>query len=212
MVFSSFIFYERRNLMDEYKPNSHKSKEQMDQSPERKMEAVVSGPAIIKKKSDVRKFAEVFVAEDVNNVKSYILTEVILPYVKDAILDTVRVLLGKTKDGPNRGSVASKVSYRGHYERENERRTDANSNRRNVFDYDEIVFTQRGDAELVLDAMYEAISRYGTVSVADFYDLAEVSTRNYAANKYGWADLSGSRIVPVRGGYIIKLPKSLPLN
>lgn len=48
-------------------------------------------------------------------------------------------------------------------------------------------------------------------SVADLYDLANVSNDNYAANKYGWTDIAGCRAVRVRDGYILKLPKPTPL-
>mgnify|MGYP000019511991 CR=1 FL=1 len=34
--------------------------------------------------------------------------------------------------------------------------------------------------------MNEIIAQYEVVSVADLYDLANVSNDNYAANKYGW--------------------------
>lgn len=60
--------------------------------------------------------------------------------------------------------------------------------------------------------MNDIISQYGVVSVLDLYDLADVSTDNYAANKYGWTDISGCKAIRVRDGYILKLPRALPLN
>ena len=53
---------------------------------------------------------------------------------------------------------------------------------------------------------------YGVVSVGDLYDLAAVSTDNFAVNKYGWTDIAGCKAVRVRDGYILKLPKAYPLN
>ena len=52
---------------------------------------------------------------------------------------------------------------------------------------------------------------YQVVSVADFYDLVGVSG-NYTDNKYGWTDIRNASVIRVRDGYMIKLPKALPLN
>ena len=76
--------------MEEYKPNSHKSKEeQKDLVPEKRVEKVISGTVKPKKKSEMQKFADVFISEDVNNVKSYIVMDVLVPAIKKAISDIV---------------------------------------------------------------------------------------------------------------------------
>jgi hypothetical protein len=49
------------------------------------------------------------------------------------------------------------------------------------------------------------------VSVADLYDLVGV-TGNYTDNKYGWTDIRSASVIRVRDGYMLKLPKALPLN
>ena len=73
--------------MEEYKPNSHKSKEeQKNLVPEKRVEKVISGTVKSKKKSEMQKFADVFISEDVNNVKSYIVMDVLVPAIKKAIL------------------------------------------------------------------------------------------------------------------------------
>lgn len=202
--------------MDEYKPNSHKSKE--EQIPERKVVKVVSGTVKPKKKGNIQKFADIFISEDVNNVKSYILLEVLVPAIKKAISDIVTngidmILYGETGRTRNKSSTASKVSYQRYYDRTDEPRRDYRTfSARNGFDYDELIFPTRGDAEAVLDAMNEIISQYGVVSIMDLYDLANVSMDNYAANKYGWTDISGCKPIRVRDGYVLNLPRALPIN
>ena len=79
------------------------------------------------------------------------------------------------------------------------------------FDYDDITFATRGDAESVLMRMDELIDVYGSACVADFYDLAGV-TGNYTDNKYGWIDLQSATVIRMRDGYIIKFPKVMPLK
>jgi len=202
--------------MEEYKPNSHKFKEDQKGSvPEKKVEKVIAGTAKSKKKSDIRKFTDVFVSEDVNNVKSYILLEVLVPAIKKAISDIVTngidMLLygetGKTKSN----STASKVSYRSYYDERNGRRDYSTVHTKTGYNYDDIILDNRGEAEEVLSRMDELISTYGLVSVADLYDLVGI-TGNYTDNKYGWTDIRSASVIRVRDGYMIKLPKALPLN
>lgn len=205
--------------MDEYKSNSDAARQGKEEKPDKKIEPVVNRKGKIRKKGVGTKFAEVFVAEDANNVKSYLLSEVLIPAVKKAVSDIITtgidmLLYGET--GRSRKSDASKVSYRSYYERGRDRdyeRTRAgSSSRRTGFDYDDILFDTRGDAEAVLDAMNDIISQYGVVSVSDFYDLARVDNNNYTMNRYGWTSIAGANAMRVRDGYILKLPRAIPLN
>lgn len=201
--------------MEDYKSNSDKARQ--EQQSEKKVEAVITGAAKTRKKGEMQKFADVFIAEDANNVKSYILMEVIVPAVKKAISDIVTtgidmILYGEAGRSKKNGT-ASKVSYRNYYDQGTDRvRAGSVGNRRNTPDYDDILFDTRGDAEAVLDAMNDIISQYGTVSVSDFYDLARVPNDNFTMNRYGWTNIGGAAAVRVRDGYILKLPRAIPLN
>ncbi len=203
--------------MEEYKSNSHKSKEeQKDLSREKKVGKVITGTAKSKKKNEFQKFADVFISEDVNSVKSYIFMDVLVPAVKKAISDIVTngidmILYGEAGKS-KKNSTVSKVSYKSFYEGGNNRRDLGVSRNKSGYDYDDVLFETRGDAETVLDAMNEIIAQYEMVSVGDLYDLANVSNDNYAANKYGWTDIGGCKAVRVRDGYILKLPKPRPLT
>ena len=204
--------------MDEFKPNSLKSKEGLTETkPKKHIEKVITGKVKTKKKNDIQKIADVFISEDVDNVKSYIIMDVLVPSIKKAISDIVTngidmVLYGGT--GVNRNkSISSKISYRNYYDREEDRRNYNNviNRTRNGYDYDDIILDTRGEAEEVILRMEEAIATYGIVSVADLYDLVGV-TGNYTDNKYGWSDIRSAQPVRVREGYLIKLPRALPLN
>lgn len=198
--------------MGEYKSNSHKSKERQNEPiPEKKVEKVISGSAKSKKKSGLQKITNVFVPEDVEDVKSYIFEDIVVPAVKDIILDAVKAVLGVNGSSRGKSSTASKVSYRKYYD-DRERRDHSGVTRtRSGYEYDDVIIENRGEAEDVLSRMDELISTYGLVSVADFYDLVGISG-NYTDNKYGWTDIRSASVVRVRDGYMIKLPKALPLN
>ena len=198
--------------MEEYKPNSNKAKEQ--EIAEKKVEKVIEGPVKTKKKNEIRKFTDVFISEDVSNVKSYILMDVLIPAVKKAISDIVTngiemMLWGDTNHSKRERNNSMRPSYRSFYEDKNSR--DYRPQTRTVYSFDDIILDSRADAEEVLDSMGDIIESYGVVSVADMYDLVgEVS--KYTDNKYGWTDLRTAHVERDRsGGYYIKLPRALPL-
>ena len=56
------------------------------------------------------------------------------------------------------------------------------------------------------------MDKYGFVSVGDFYDLADVPNNNYTVEKYGWKDIRGAQVIRARDGYVIKLPRAIPIN
>lgn len=202
--------------MSEYKPNSHKYKDSQSTSVEKKkVEKVVTGKVKTRKKSEISKFADVFISEDASNVKSYILADVLVPAVKKLISDIVKdgvemILYGN--NGRRSESRSSYVSYRNYSDRDRDNRDDRYSRRtRSAYDHDDVVLESRGEAEEVLTRMDELIATYGFVSVADMYDLVG-KTCNYTDNKYGWTNIRNAEPVRVRDGYILKLPKALPID
>lgn len=196
--------------MENYESNSHRSKEEKkDILPEKKVEKIVNGAVKSKKKNGLQKITNAFVPEDVESVKSYIFEDIVVPAVKDIILDTCRTFLGLDKNS-RRDSIAAKVEYRNRYGgnvRENTRRARIGSG----YDYNDIILDNRGEAEEVLLRMDELIETYGLVSVADLYDLVGV-TGSYTDNKYGWTDIRMGSVIRVRDGYMIKLPKASPIS
>ncbi len=201
--------------MENYKSNSDKVRK--EQQSEKKVEAVITGSAKTRKKGEIKRFADAFISEDAGNVKTYILMEVIIPNIKKAVSDIVTTGIDMILYGDSgrrrKNDPASKISYRNYYERDTDRfRAGSVSNRQSVPDYDDILFGTRGDAEAVLDAMNDIISQYGTVSVSDLYDLARVPNDNFTMNRYGWSNIGGATATRVRDGYILKLPRAIPLN
>lgn len=201
--------------MEDYKPNSHRFKEeQKEAQTEKKFNKVVSGPVKVKKKTEMAKVKDVFIAEDASKVKSYIVWDVLVPAVKKAISDIVTngidmVLYGET--GHSKKTVGSKVSYSRFYDQRDRDRRDPEPRARTSYVHDDIVFASRGEAEEVLCLMEEAIETYGNVSVADMYDLVGETSSKYTDNKYGWTSLRLAEVKRTRDGFIIELPKAKPI-
>lgn len=199
--------------MNDYKPNSHRFKEEQKASSDRKkVEKIANGKA--RKKTEFDKIKDVFISEDASNIKSYVLMDVLVPAIKKAISDIVingidMILYGETGHS-NKRSISSKVSYRNYYDRRDDERT-SSARARTGYNHDDIVLDSRGEAEDVLDRMNELIDMYGMVTVADLYDLVGV-TGSYTDNKYGWTNIRSAEPVRVRDGYMLRLPKVLPIN
>lgn len=195
----------------DYKSNSNKSKQEQKQS-EKRVEKIISGSAKAKKKSEVKKLTDVFISEDIHNVKTYIWLDIIVPIVKKAISETVDVILYGETGHSKKKSPASRVSYRSYYEdRDDNRRRDYGSIRRSNYDYNDIVLENRGDAEEVLIKLDELIDVYGSASIADLYDMVGMSG-SYTDNRYGWDKPGVGSVVRVRDGWLLKLPKVIILN
>lgn len=201
--------------MENYKPNSHKSKEQQEPVPEKKLEKVVQGKVTTKKKSEVSKLADIFIPGDVANVKSYVIMDVLVPAVKKAISDIVTngidmILYGESgrtrKNGP-----ASRVSYSQYYDRDRVRRDREPVAPRANYSYNDILLDNRGEAEEVLARMDELVATYGMVSVADLNELVGI-TGNYTDNNYGWTNIKSAYVQRVRDGYLLKLPRAIPID
>lgn len=202
-------------MAEEYKPNSHRSKEQAHEPMEdKKIEKVVTGTVKQRKKTGLSRAASTFMPGDVDSVKSYILMDVLVPSIKRAISDIVcngiNMLLGEPTRGKGGNSIGAKVSYRQYYRDPDEQRDYARPRAQAQYSYDDIIFDNRGDAEEVLYRMEELLERFEVVSVADLFDMAGISC-NYTDNKYGWTDLRSAHVERVRDGYIINLPRATSL-
>ena len=204
-----------------YTPNSHKYKEQQKEaavSTEKRVQKVVKNPVKIKS-NEARKLADIFISEDVANVKNYIFMDVIVPAIKKAIYDVVTngidmfLYGGNGKGRPS--SNGNKVNYRTYYDQKNNNsvtyRGSENTSSRNGFEYDDIVFNNRAEAEAAKQQMQDIIGRYGIVTVSDLYEMVG-ETGPYTAQKYGWMDVSGAETIRVRDGYKLKLPRAVPID
>lgn len=202
------------NLPDNSRSGRNEKKEAQKQ-PEKRAEKVIKGEAKAKK-NEMRKLTDVFISEDVGNVKNYILMDVIVPAVKKAIYDlvvgTLDMSLYGGRGGGAKRSTADKVSYRDYngVSRRDERTYNTNRTA-SGYSYDDIVVDTRGEAETVLMRMDEIMEEYESVRVADLYDLVGI-TGQYTDNNYGWTNIRNAEVVRVRDGYKIKMPRAIPLK
>lgn len=184
------------------------------------IEKVVTGPVKIKKKSTLNRLTEEFISEDAKNIKNYVFGDVLIPTIKKAISDIITdgihiLLYGETKKKSER-SLSDRVSYKSYYEDRDYRYTkpserNYNYANRNRFSYDDIVLSTRGEAENVLNRLDEILDMYGVIRVPDLYDLVGI-TGDYTENNYGWTSIRTAEIVRTRDGYLLKMPRAVPID
>jgi hypothetical protein len=210
--------------MEYNKPNSHKSKElakeQAPNTQKKNIGKVIDGQAKIAKKGEFQKAVDAFLPEEgISGIKDHIIMDVVIPTIKKIISDTVETLLyGATGMAPRNGSNSNKTktSYGSYYSRKEEEerysgRPVGSSRLGAAYSYEEIVLETRGQALSVIACMEEIIDTYECVSVADLYEMVDL-TGNYTDNNYGWLDLRGAQVIQLRrGGYALKLPKPVKL-
>jgi hypothetical protein len=203
--------------MADYTQNSKPKAETTDSSTrppvEKRVEKITTGTIKTKKKSEIRKFADVFIEDDINTVKTYIKNEILIPRVRQLLYDIGEGVLNAVFSGRRDRSrtTVDKVSYDKCYGggRDDRRRDDYQP--RAAFDYDTIRFVSRGDAEDVLDRLDEMIEQYGMARVGDIYDMIGKSC-SYTAYNYGWTNLRDARVARYGSDYALDLPKAVPLN
>lgn len=203
--------------MDEFPPNSKKERE----SAPKNVKRVTSATTVRRRKPLGKSFSHVFMGGDAKSALSYALVDVMLPALKDGIVDTLQSGVERLFYGDNRprryrsssGPVAGPGGYVA-YNRSPTQRDDrpplprmlsrASRTRHN---FDDIVISSRQEAEEVLDQMYTIISKYDSVTIADLYELTGLES-SHTDHKWGWTDLRGARVGRVRsGGYLLELPE-----
>lgn len=202
--------------MNDYKPNSHRFKdEQKTVEEQRKVEKVVNGAVKTKKKSGVERTAEAIISD--------IITDIFIPAGKKLITDVAKNIFDKARDGIDtllygeygkpRGDSPVKRAYSKCYDsRFAERsRFDEENRGRSTIDFDTITYDSRGEAEMVLAEMRARIVDYGMVTVSDMFEMSGLQ-QPYTSHKYGYTNLDTSSVERGRDGYIIKLPRVKSLD
>lgn len=188
-----------------YQSNSKKSKLNTVED-KNKVDKIVKGKVKTKKKNGI---LASFINDDLQDIKKYIVEDVLIPTIKKTITDVVKNSIDMFFYGEvsrSTRSNSSRISYSSYYDRDREPRS-----RRNSLLIDDIVLESRAEAEEVLDRLDEMIEEFGMASVLNLYDLIGV-TAPFTADKYGWTDIRNATAVRVRDGYLLKLPRVMPLD
>lgn len=213
--------------MQDFPANSRRVKEgpvgpPQDDRP-KKLEQVTSAEADLRKRGIGRKFKDTFVGGSARMAFDYMVMEVVVPAIQDTLVDAFQGGIERLFRGdsarPRRGMSSSSyssvghVNYQGMSSNKPSPTTRTLSQRsRTRHDFGEIVITSRQEAEEVLERLYDILSRYGSVPVADLYALTGIQS-SHTDHKWGWTSLRGAKVARMRnGGYLLDLPEPEPLD
>lgn len=205
--------------MDEFKSNSFKSREKNESgnTPVKpKLEKIVSKPVVKKEKGIMTKMREAFFPEEITDVKSYLIFDVAIPAIKDLVSDLVckgtdAILFnGDTRRSRRSSNGATYVNYSSITSGNNSRRLSDTRRSASSSSVGEIILSDKGEAEAVLDSLMDILEQYESVPVADLHELVGLPVE-HTDYKYGWTNLSSASVARVRDGYLLRLPRPVAL-
>lgn len=203
----------------DYPPNKFDRREPVQ---DKNIKRVTSDDPIRRKKSLRKQFQKVFVAGDFKGAIDHVVFDVMLPAARDIVYETGSEFISRLMygDSRRRGSTPPQsgptgvVSYNRMYSmgtRQTGPQRAFSRRARASHDFDEVVLASRAEAEEVIDRMYEVVSQYGIVTVADLYELVGIAA-SHTDNKWGWHELRGAGVSRTRDGYLLDLPQPTPVD
>lgn len=206
-------------MMDNLPSNSKTVSTLNPDSQKREVKKIIKGEVKPQKKTFFKKFKDAFLPEPNMSVEDYILSDILVPGIKNLIYTVLTgglsgALFGdarpdnRWRPGDNRYVDYSRMSTYRRDERRPSESSRATYRSRSVMNFEPMAM-ERVDAEAVLDEMLRNIAEYGSVSIGYYYELMGI-TGEFTDWKYGWVDLRNVPIIQARGGgYIIDFPKPI---
>lgn len=197
---------------------------------DKKIEKVITGVAVQRKRSLGKRFKDTFFSgADSKSVLEYVFVDILLPYSKDMVADATqagieRKLWGETRSAGRRGGGRGGGNYTAYNRigngpaqgsrqggRDDSRSGSLSRRSRENHNFEDIVLGSRVEGINVIDSLFELLSKYDVVTVADLYSLVDIEA-TYTDRNWGWTDLRGADVMRVSGGYLLDLPRPEPID
>lgn len=200
-------------------PSNSKTRKVEDTMPERRVETIVKGE-VKYKPSLSKKFRNAFFGEEVVDVKSYIFDEIVVPGIKGVIADIFygfgesveMALFGRTSGRRGRYSNSRNTTQTiFSYDKITKDQRRPVQKRGGRYDDLDIILNSRAEGEAIVNALVDLIDEYGMARVADLNVMLN-RTGDFIDNDWGWTALGTAKVVQVRGGYLLDLPRPISLK
>lgn len=213
-------------FLEGLEPNSDKYRREKAAEQTKEIRKVEAKGVRVKKRGLGTRLIDTFIKEKPEEVRKYVVKEVIVPAIMDTIYDSIMSALGMTfyqkadrrrssGGGSGLGSKFTNYSAISTPSIRKERTPAYGGSKGTLKSFDNLVFDSKGEAEDVRDSMIEALDRYGYLTVLEFYDIAQVTVDNFTDNNWGWKrDSIGQMKIlgDSANGYYINLPRCEPLD
>lgn len=212
-------------MTNEFPPNSRTQRPEREERPERTerkdVSRVTKGRVILRKKPLHKRFIDAFRPEDNKGFAEYILIDVLVPGIKDTLADSATAAIdnalgvsGTRSRRRSRGEYTSYNRMSAARPRDRRDRDDDRPRRREsrmADDVREVVLDSRVEAEEIIDNLFELASKYDAATMRDLLSMIG-EPHDQTHEDWGWRDLRGARVHRVREGYLIDLPRPVPLD
>lgn len=222
--------------MEQLPSNSHSNRREPTPEEPKKIEKVVQGEVVARKKPFFRRMRDNLLTNRADVVADHVFWDVILPGAKILVADGAssfidRMIFGESSTGRGRAStlikgVTTSIGSYGGLGMQQQHQTPYHRvsspnpgmpqqmmthHGRATHNFKELLIPTRVEAEAVLDQLYKRIVEYNAVTVADLYELCGI-TPNWTDDKFGWTNIAGSGILRAGGGFVLDLPRPEPLD
>lgn len=209
------------------KDNSHKAREEADKS-ENKISKGPVTKGTMRSRSLAMKFADVFFEGSFKDAIDYMVNDVAIPQIKNAIISGIEVLFNGGVGGSSirRGGSGS-TPYNSYYvgrdgsTRPNVNKTvkGGNASKEEIskikkrFDPKLIVVEDRGQAQMALAALRNECNEFGQVGVDRLFDLVDIPS-DWTSTTYGWVrgDLDDAKVRACGNGWWFDVPDPYPID
>lgn len=203
--------------MPEVPSNSHASRDDVPLSrPE--IKKIIDGEAVRKKNGLGARMREAFIADSMDVVGDYVMKEVVLPRIRQGIVDTLtttveRLFMGgpSTSSTADRGrSVYRRGDGRGSKYRDQRGPVQQPSMASSVGSRYHFALPSHAEVVRVVDTMGELCNIDGYVRAGDYLELIG-QPHTPQDWQWGWTSMAGVRIRQTRDGWVIDFPAEEPV-
>lgn len=193
------------------------------------VEQVTTGKVVARPKSIGSRFRGIFFSGDFRASRDYIISDVMLPALRNMAVDSSakffeKLIYGDRMDGRRRPQTSySYTAPRTNYGRPTSYQASRGVNLPDQPPYrqssqpqrrkeaGEIILVSREEAVNVLGRLGDIVDKYEMATLADLYDLVGLPS-TYIDNKWGWYSIANSDIRQIREGYLLELPPVEPIE
>ena len=175
--------------------------------------------AKVKKLTTGQKIRKAFIADEINDVKSYAIFDVLIPLIKKALRELITNAFDMTFYGKPQARDRRDGTYYDYSRRDRDRdrdRDDRATRGRSTpqtyvgpMELDRVIFEDKEEAVEAYNYLIDALDQFGVATVSDFLSKAGLST-NPIHSKWGWYDddMHGACVRQLPSGdWYVDLPK-----
>lgn len=167
------------------------------------------------KKSKMNSLGKSVIQGSITDAITLAFTELIIPAGRDLLFNVVtsvsQTLIYGESEPPSTSNRVNRIPYSSISNYNRVGRPTSRVQKIRQRPEDGFIFERKSDADTIIEELREACDSFGVVTVQALYEICD-KTAPYTANKYGWMNLDDARVERTRDGYVLKLPRSMPLD